>query len=135
MLSKATLTHSIPSSPFGDLGFSLQLYKERLLWCHYPKIYEYFGFIFFFFSNEHEPIHVHVIKNGCQTVFELIMMNGELIEIRRRPEHGYELLQEKDAKAAEDFIRAYYRNIVEKWMNFFVLKKKVRCTQITKRVK
>lgn len=70
-----------------------------------PKIYEYFGFIFFFFSNEHEPIHVHVT------------------------------MSDKDAKSAEDFIRAYYKNIVEKWMNFFVLKKKVRCTQITKKVK
>lgn len=27
------------------------------------------------------------------------------------------------------------KNIVEKWMNFFVLKKRVRCTQITKKVK
>ncbi|MBQ9475944.1 MAG: DUF4160 domain-containing protein [Bacteroidales bacterium] len=98
-----------------------------------PKIYEYFGFIFF--SNEHEPIHVHVIKSGFQTVFELILMNGELVDIRRRPERGYEPLDEKDARAAEEFIRSYYRNIVEKWMNFFVLKKKVRCTQITKRVK
>ena len=25
-----------------------------------PKIYEYFGLIFYFYSNEHEPIHVHV---------------------------------------------------------------------------
>ena len=25
-----------------------------------PKIFEYFGFVFFFYSNEHEPIHVHV---------------------------------------------------------------------------
>lgn len=40
-----------------------------------------------------------------------------------------------DAKMAEDFIRVYYKNIVEKWKNFFLLKKKVRCTQITKRVK
>ena len=39
------------------------------------------------------------------------------------------------AAAAEDFIKAYYKNIVEKWMNFFVLKKRVRCTQITKKVK
>ena len=23
-----------------------------------PKIFEYFGFIFLFYSNEHEPIHV-----------------------------------------------------------------------------
>ncbi len=89
-----------------------------------PKIYEYFGFIFFFFSNEHEPIHVHVMKSGCQTVFELILMDGELQEIRTRAEAGYPTLSEKDAATAEEFIRAYYKNIVEKWMNFFVLKKK-----------
>ena len=100
-----------------------------------PKIYEYFGFIFFFFSNEHEPIHVHVIKSGRQTVFELILMNGELIEIRRRTEGGYLPLDEKDSKTAEAFIQAYYKNIVEKWKNFFVLKKRVRCTQITRKVK
>lgn len=100
-----------------------------------PKIYEYLGFIFFFFSNEHEPIHVHVTKSGQQTVFELILMNGDLVEIRSRAESGYEPLGEKDAKTAEEFIRAYYKNIVEKWMNFFVLKKRVRCTQITKKVK
>ena len=100
-----------------------------------PKIYEYFGFIFFFFSNEHEPIHVHVMKSGCQTVFELILMDGELQEIRARSEAGYPLLNEKDKATAEEFIRAYYKKIVEKWMNFFVLKKRVRCTQITKKVK
>ncbi|MBQ7774223.1 MAG: DUF4160 domain-containing protein [Bacteroidales bacterium] len=100
-----------------------------------PKIYEYFGFVFFFFSNEHEPIHVHVMKSGYQTVFELILMDGELTDIRTRSEGGYPLLNEKDAKTAEEFIRAYYKNIVEKWMNFFVLKKRVRCTQITKKIK
>lgn len=100
-----------------------------------PKIYEYFGLIFFFFSNEHEPIHVHVTKGGCQTVFELILMDGELVEIRTRSETGYELLNEKDTKTAEDFVRVYYKNIVDKWMNFFILKKRVRCTQITKKSK
>ena len=105
------------------------------MYLNMPKIYEYFGFIFFFFSNEHEPIHVHVIKSGYQTVFELILMDGELIEIKRRLEPGYKPISERDAAVAESFIRVYYRNIVEKWKNFFVLKKKVRCTQITKKVK
>ena len=99
-----------------------------------PKIYEYLGFIFFFYSNEHEPIHVHVIKSGQQTVFELILSDGVLVEIRRRKESGYNLLDEKDAILAEDFIRAYYKNIIDKWMNFFVLKKRVRCTLITKKI-
>jgi hypothetical protein len=34
-----------------------------------PKIYEYFGFVFYFYSNEHEPIHVHVIHNQQETIF------------------------------------------------------------------
>lgn len=75
------------------------------------------------------------MKSGFQTVFELILMDGELQEIRTRSEAGYPQLNEKDKVTAEEFIRAYYKNIVEKWMNFFVLKKKVRCTQITKKVK
>ena len=117
---------------FCSIFVYLQLYYILI---YMPKIYEYFGFIFFFFSNEHEPIHVHVTKSGAQTVFELILMDGELAEIRKRAEAGYELLDEKDSRVAEDFIRVYYKNIVEKWMNFFVLKKRVRCTQITKKIK
>ena len=99
-----------------------------------PKIYEYLGFIFFFYSNEHEPIHVHVIKSGKPTAFELILSDGVLVKIRRRKESGYNLLDEKDAIQAEDFIKAYYKNIIDKWMNFFVLKKRVRCTLITKKI-
>ena len=100
-----------------------------------PKIYEYFGFIFFFYSNERGPIHVHVIKGECQTVFELIIKDGTLAEVRKRAEKGYAPLNEKDAGTAEVFVRAYYKKIIDKWMNFFILKKRVRCTQIKRRVK
>lgn len=75
-----------------------------------------------------------MIKSGKQTVFELILSDGVLVEIRRRKESGYNLLDEKDAIQAEDFIKAYYKNIIDKWMNFFVLKKRVRCTLITKKI-
>jgi hypothetical protein len=40
-----------------------------------PKIYEYLGLIFFFYANEHLPIHVHVAKGE----FELFFENGRLI--------------------------------------------------------
>ena len=95
-----------------------------------PKIFEYFGFIFFFYSNEHEPIHVHVIKGEFAMVFELILMNGELVEIKRRGAIGQISLSEKEAKTAEAFIRAYYKKIVKKWMDYFVLKKRIRCTAV-----
>lgn len=99
-----------------------------------PKIFEYFGIIFFFYSNEHEPIHVHVMHNGCQSIFELIMQNGELIEIRTREKAGEEPLSGKDKKTAEAFIRKYQKNIIAKWIRFFVMRQAVRCTNIRKRL-
>lgn len=54
-----------------------------------------------------------------QIVFELILMDGELVDIRTRGDAGYDPLSEKDIKSVEDFIRVYYKNIVDKWMNFF----------------
>ena len=99
-----------------------------------PKIFEYFGIVFYFYSNEHEPIHVHVTTGDCETIFELIMEDGVLKEIRRRAKKGVDLLREKDTKTAEDFIRKYEANIIEKWINFFVLKKKIKCTSIKKKI-
>ena len=95
-----------------------------------PKIFEYFGFIFFFYSNEHEPIHVHVLHNGRQSIFELIMMNGELVDIRVREKAGEEPLTGKDKKVAEAFIRKYSKNIIAKWVRFFIMKQAVKSTNI-----
>lgn len=82
-----------------------------------PKIFEYFGFIFYFYSNEHEPIHVHVQHSGKESVFELIMMDGN-----------------KDKHTASEFIEKYHKNIIDKWVKFFVMKKAVRSTNITKKI-
>lgn len=98
-----------------------------------PKIFEYFGFVFFFYSNEHEPIHVHVVKNDSDTVFDIILDNGMLKELVRR-KGDRTPLSSKDAQTAEAFVAKYYKNIVEKWIKFFVLKKAVRSTKITKKI-
>ena len=95
-----------------------------------PKIFEYFGFIFFFYSNEHEPIHVHVKHEDKESVFELIIMNGELQEIRVRQHKGTISLPEKDKRIAIDFINKYYKSIVNKWVKFFVMKQAVKSTKI-----
>ena len=99
-----------------------------------PKIFEYFGFIFLFYSNEHEPIHVHVMKDGHEAIFEIILENGELVENHRRTSSKIPPLSEKDAATAEAFVKKYYRNIVDKWVNFFIYKKRIRSTKITKKL-
>lgn len=99
-----------------------------------PKIFEYFGFIFYFYSNEHEPIHVHVQHGGKESVFEIIMMDGKLLEIRNREKHGTLPLSEKEKRIAAEFIDKYHKNIIDKWVKFFVMKKAVRSTNITKKI-
>ena len=99
-----------------------------------PKIFEYFGFIFYFYSNEHEPIHVHVLHGGRESIFDLIMRNGSLAEICVREKKGTEPLSEKDKRTAEEFIRKYHKNIIQKWVKFFVLKQSVRSTKISKKL-
>ena len=95
-----------------------------------PKIYEYFGFIFYFYSNEHEPIDVHVKHGDEESIFELIMMNGVLESINIREKHGATPLPLKDKRIAEAFIRKYSKNIIDKWVRFFVMKQQVRSTNI-----
>lgn len=99
-----------------------------------PKIFEYFGFIFYFYSNEHEPIHVHVRLGEKETIFELMMMDGKLEEIKIRRKKGVEQLSEKDKSTAMAFIRKYHKNILDKWFKFFVMKQKIKSTTITKRI-
>ena len=99
-----------------------------------PKIFEYFGFIFLFYSNEHEPIHVHVMKEGHEARFEIMLETGELAEVRRRTSNKIPPLSEKDAATAEAFVKKYYKNIVDKWVNFFIYKKRIRSTKITKKL-
>ena len=91
-------------------------------------------FVFFFYSNEHEPIHVHVTHNGCQSIFELIIMNGKLAEIRVRDKAGEDPLSGKDRKTAEAFIWKYSKNIIAKWVKFFVMKQVVKSTTIKNKI-
>ena len=83
-----------------------------------PKIFEYFGFIFYFYSNEHEPIHVHVQHGGKESIFELIIMYGKLIEVKTREKHGLDPLSNKDQRTAIEFIEKYHKNIIDKWIKF-----------------
>jgi hypothetical protein len=43
-----------------------------------PTIFRKDGFRFFFYSNDHEPIHVHVTHGDGEAVFNV----GEMVELR-----------------------------------------------------
>ena len=39
-----------------------------------PKLYEYFGIVVMFYSNEHEPVHVHSKYQGHEMRAEIIVV-------------------------------------------------------------
>lgn len=100
-----------------------------------PKIFEYLGILIYFYSNEHEPIHVHGKVGDTESKAEFIIENGKIVEIRIKAVGNTKSLKAVDLRNFKMFLSKYADRIVEKWIEFFVLKKKVKFERITKRVK
>ncbi len=71
-----------------------------------PKVFDKDGFSFFFYSNEHRPIHVHVRHGGGEAVFDV----EEGIELRESQNMKIGELSKAQQLAAEN-----RQLIVEKW--------------------
>ncbi|MCE2963276.1 MAG: DUF4160 domain-containing protein [Chitinophagales bacterium] len=75
-----------------------------------PEIFRFFGIRFFFFSNEHSPIHVH-LKNADGTAKIAIEPNIELIENKG--------MKSKDIHLALSIIEENKDVIISRWNEFF----------------
>ena len=71
-----------------------------------PVIFEKDGYKFFFYSNEHEPVHVHVRHGGGEAVFEV--ENGA--ELR-----GSQNMKMIELRKALKLVRENRDLILEKW--------------------
>ncbi len=100
-----------------------------------PKVYEYLGLIFFFYANEHLPIHVHVSIAEFESKMELEYKNGTLNKINVKEIKGRLPLPGNELKEALKFVKKYHGGIVEKWTDFFVKNKKVKCEVISQKIK
>lgn len=74
-----------------------------------PTIWIQDGFRFFFFSNEHEPLHVHIEKGDSAAHFNLIPVS--LVK--------NEGMKAKDLKRAETIIFEKQQDFISKWKSYF----------------
>ncbi len=100
-----------------------------------PKIFEYLGILLFFYSNEHEPIHVHGKYNGFESKAEFYIVDGKIVEIKIKPVKGLRPLTGSKLKDFEDFLEEYSEKIIQKWIDYFILHKNVEFEKINKRIK
>ena len=100
-----------------------------------PNIFEYLGILIFFYSNEHEPIHVHAKKGEFESKAEFFILNGIISEIKISNMKGVKPLTGSQLKDFEIFLENYADKIVSKWVDYFVYHKDVEFEKITRRLK
>ena len=99
-----------------------------------PKLYEYLGLVILFYSKEHEPIHVHGKYQGRESKAEMIFEGGAFVEARIINVKGKEPLDDKNLKKLKKLVEVYHKEIVEKWVDFFVYNKTIEAERITKKI-
>jgi len=100
-----------------------------------PKIFEYLGILLFFYSNEHEPIHVHGKYDKFESKAEFYIVDGKIIEIKIKQIKGSRPLTGSKLKDFEDFLELYADRIVQKWVDYFIYHKDVEFEKINTRIK
>ncbi len=100
-----------------------------------PKIFEYLGILIFFYSNEHEPIHVHGKYGGDESKAEFYIVNGKIVEIKIKAIKGLHPLTDGKLKDFEEFLEKYADKIVQKWIDYFVYHKDIEFEKINTRIK
>lgn len=99
-----------------------------------PKIYEYLGITLFFYSNEHEPIHVHARKGEFESKAEIILENGVITEIILVNVTGRKPLKGNDLNNLKSFLEKYSESIVTKWVDYFVYHKEISFERINQKL-
>ncbi len=66
------------------------------------------GFKFFFYANEHEPKHIHVVKNDDFAKIELATLNVK---------QNY--LKTKDLKFALEIVKKHKQEFERRWDEWF----------------
>jgi len=95
-----------------------------------PKLYEYMGLVIFFYSNEHEPIHVHARHGETEGKIEILIHNGLVDKIKYKNVKGKRPLSVKKKKQFIDFTSKLADEIVQSWIDYFILHKKI----VTKKI-
>ncbi len=100
-----------------------------------PKLYEYFGITVMFYSNEHEPVHVHGKFQGRESRAEIILVGGVVTDINYTNVIGRASLDTNELRFFQELVSAKANEIVSKWIDYFVLHKSISSERITKRLK
>ena len=100
-----------------------------------PKIFEYLGISVFFYSNEHEPVHVHGRYASTESKAEILIVDGAVLKILIKKVKNREPLKGSKLTEFKKLVEIHVDYIVKCWIDYFVYNKKLSCLKIAGRLK
>ncbi len=100
-----------------------------------PKLYEYFGLLVMFYANEHEPVHVHGKCQGRECRAEILLQDGKVVGVRYARVAGRAELSPAERRLFEELVSVRAEEIVQRWIDFFVLNKPIVPQRIDRRLR
>ncbi len=98
-----------------------------------PTIYQYLGIIFRFWSNEHDPVHIHAEYKGAIIIVLLYVQNGVVTHVRYKEEKDkFPPAKIKDLKT---FVSKNKSTLAFAWTQYFEYKVRMKPIIITRRIK
>lgn len=74
-----------------------------------PTLFVFFGFRFLFYSNDHEPVHIHIVKDDCEAKYSID-------PIQQVYNHGF---KNREIALIESIIEENQEVIIDRWKSFF----------------
>jgi hypothetical protein len=100
-----------------------------------PTLYQYLGITVYFWSSEHEPIHVHGEYAQCEYRAEIMVKDRTISSINFKPIPGKKPLPAAQLKDFKALVESFANDIVGKWNDYFVHQKHIKPITITRRLK
>ena len=75
-----------------------------------PTLFILFGFVFKFYSDDHEPVHVHIVKDGHEAKYNV------LPEVEQVYNHGF---KKNEIKMIESIVEENVEVIEYRWKSYF----------------
>jgi len=100
-----------------------------------PKLFEYLGIVIFFYSNEHDPVHVHGRYQGKESRAQILTQNGIITGVELAEVKGKQPLPSAQLSDFRTLVEKYADKIVQKWVDYFVYNQSITAEIITRRIK
>jgi len=97
-----------------------------------PILYRHYGIVIRFYSDEHDPVHVHAMYQDAVVKVVLHTEKSVVVRIEYIPTQGE--FPKAEMKRLKRFIDVFKQKIVMRWVEYFVMKERIKAITINRKL-